>query len=132
MKSTAQTDLGLLVLRVGAGVMMMTHGWGKLLMLLDGKGHDFADPVGAGPMASLLLAVFAEFLCALLVVLGVKTRWTAIPLVVTMAVAALVVHASDPFNVKELAALYGVVFLALVLTGGGRYSFDGWLGGRRR
>lgn len=65
-------------------------------------------------------------------VLGVKTRWSAVPVVVTMAVAVLVAHADDPFKVKELALLYGVAFLALVLTGGGRYSFDGWWSRRRR
>lgn len=126
-----QTDLGLLILRVGAGVLLMTHGVPKLMQLLEGN-YQFADPIGVGPLASLILAVFAEFLCALLVVLGVKTRWVAVPPFITMMVAVLVVHSADPFGRKELALVYGVIFLALIFTGGGRYSFDGWWAKRQR
>lgn len=132
MKPKAQTDLGLLILRVGAGVLMMTHGWSKVMMLVDGNADRFPDVIGIGPLPSLVLATFAEFLCALLVVLGVKTRWAAVPVAITMAVAVFVAHADDPFKVKELAAVYLVVFLALVFTGGGRYAFDAWWGRRRR
>ena len=125
-----QTDLGLLVLRVGAGILLMTHGIPKLMHLLEGN-FQFADPIGVGPTASLMLAVFAEFLCALLVVLGVKTRWFAIPPLVTMLVAFFIVHAADPFGRKELALAYAVMYLALVFAGGGRYSFDGWWAKRK-
>lgn len=128
-----QREIGLLILRAGLGGLMLTHGWGKLQKLVAGN-VSFADPIGIGEVPSLILAVFAEFLCALLVILGVKTRWTAIPLVVTMAVAAFVVHAADPFGRKELALLYLVGFLALVFTGGGTLSVDGLLakGGAKR
>jgi len=120
-----QIDLGLLILRVGAGVMLMTHGLPKLMQLLEGN-YEFADPIGVGPAASLVLAVLAEFLFALLVVLGVKTRWSAVPPFITMVVAAFIVHGADPLGTKELALLYGVMFLALIFAGGGRYSFDAW------
>jgi putative oxidoreductase len=129
-----QREIGLLILRVGLGGLMLTHGWGKLQKLVAGD-VSFANPIGIGEVPSLILAVVAEFLCAVLVILGVKTRWTAIPLVITMAVAAFVVHAGDPFGRKELALLYLVGFLGLVFTGGGTLSVDGVLakgGGKRR
>jgi putative oxidoreductase len=113
-------------------VLLMTHGWAKVMQIVDGQAGQWADPIGLGPHASLWLSAFAEFLCALLVVLGVKTRWFAVPIVVNMAVAVLIAHADDPFGRKELALLYLVVFLALAFTGGGGWSFDGWLGKRRR
>lgn len=123
-------DWGLLVLRVGAGLMLAGHGFGKVQDLFAGK-TEFPDPIGLGPVASLALAAFAEFLCSLLVVFGLKTRWTAIPPLINMLVAALIVHASDPFANKELALLYAIAFLTLALTGGGRFSVDAWLGQRR-
>lgn len=126
-------DIGLLILRLGAGGMLMTHGWGKLQQLISGN-MAFADPIGIGEAPSLILAVLAEFFCALLVVLGVKTRWVAIPPAITMLVAAVVVHGSDPFGKKELALLFLTCFLALAFTGGGSLSVDGRMGkaGRRR
>jgi len=44
-----------------------------------------------------------------------------------MLVAALVVHAPDPFMRKELPLLYAAVFLVLVISGPGRYSVDNWI-----
>lgn len=124
-------DLGLLILRIAAGLMMAGHGFGKVTRLFAGR-TDFPDPLGIGPLPSLALAAFAEFLCALLVVVGLKTRWVAVPLVVTMLVAALIIHADDPWHKKEFPLLYASVFLTLVLTGGGRYALDAVLGSRRR
>lgn len=124
-------DFGLLVLRLGAGLMMMGHGLGKVQDLVAGK-TAFADPIGIGAAPSLALAAFAEFFCALAVVVGFKTRWTAVPVVATMLVAALVFHAGDPWGKKEFPLLYATAFLTLVFTGGGRYALDAWLKKRRR
>lgn len=107
----------------------MTHGWAKLQRLVEGN-VAFGDPIGIGPVPSLILATAAEFFCALLVVLGVKTRWSAIPVAITMAVAAFVAHAGDPFANRELALVYLMGFLALAWTGGGSLSVDGLLGGK--
>lgn len=60
-----------------------------------------------------------------LVVIGFGTRLAALPLVFTMGIAAFVVHGSDPWAKKELAVLYGAVFLVLFFTGAGRFSVDG-------
>lgn len=125
-------DLGLFVLRLGAAGMLMTlHGWGKVMNVAAGR-HDFGDPIGIGPLPSLILAATAEFLFSLLVLVGVKVRWTAIPPAITMAVAVFFAHGNDPFGDGELALLYLSAFLTLVLAGGGRYSFDGWWAERGR
>lgn len=116
-------DIGLLLLRAAAGLMLAGHGYGKVRNLLAGD-YAFADPIGIGPTASLVLAAVAEFVCALLVIAGLRTRWAALPIVVTMLVALVIVHAADPWGEKELAAVYAAAFLALVFTGGGRFSLD--------
>ena len=117
-------NFGLLLLRVTFGLFLAGHGLGKVLDLAAGK-TSFADPIGIGPVPSLVLAAFAEFVCALAVVLGFKTRWAAIPPVVTMLVAAFIVHANDDWGTKEFPLLYASGFLTLVFTGGGRYAIDG-------
>lgn len=121
-------SLGLLVLRVGAGgSMILLHGWGKLLNF-GPRSATFYDPFGIGPAPSLALAVFAELFCSALIVTGLATRLAAIPLVITMWVAAFGRHAADPWSKKELAIVYSVAFLALVFTGPGVFSLDRVLG----
>jgi putative oxidoreductase len=119
------TSLGLLLVRVGAGgIMLLGHGWGKLIGFSE-VAERFPDPLGLGSSTlSLALAVFAEFFCAAAVVAGFATRFAAAPLVVTMLVAAFVIHADDPWAKKELALLYAVPFVALIFTGAGKFSFD--------
>ena len=130
--ASALTSGGLLLLRLGAGVMMVSlHGWGKLHGF-GGIKNTFPDPIGLGSTLSLTLATGAEFFCAILIVLGLFTRLAALPLVINMTVAAFVFHANDPWTAKEAALLYLVPFATLLLTGGGQVSLDRVIFGRRR
>jgi len=117
-------DIGLLFLRISAaGMLLCSHGWGKLMSFGE-KYTMFPDPLGLGSPVSMALAVGAEFFCAIAVILGFATRFTAVPVIVTMLVAAFVVHADDPWQKKEFALLYLLPFLTLVLTGAGKFSVD--------
>lgn len=116
-------SVGLLVLRLAVGGMMLTHGWPKLQRLFSAPG-EFADPLGVGPLASHVLAVFGEFVCAVLIIAGAATRLAAIPLFITMIVVGLVVHGADPFARKELALLYAAGAMTIALVGPGRLSID--------
>ncbi len=117
-------DLGLLITRVSLGLMMcINHGVPKLSKFGD-EPVKFADPLGLGAMPSLVLAVGAEVLCALLIVIGLGTRLASAPLVITMLVAAFIVHGDDPFSKKEFALVYAIPFLTLMLTGPGKFSLD--------
>jgi putative oxidoreductase len=125
MIKTKFIDLALLLLRLTFGGMMIYgHGWRKLLRLFGDEPIKFRDVFGMGPEVSLALAVFAEVLCALLLMAGLLSRWVAIPLAFTMFVAAFVAHGADPFSEKELALAYMMVYVALFLTGPGKYSVD--------
>lgn len=124
------SNLALLLLRMSSGGFMLTHGYPKLQRLLAGE-FKFGDPIGLGPEVSLALAVFAEFLCSVLVVLGLGTRLATIPLIVTMSVAAFIAHGADPFGRKELALMYLVSFIVVLLLGPGKISFDNFLGKRK-
>ncbi len=119
----------LLILRVGTGAFMLTHGYPKLQRLLSGE-FQFADPFGLGPGISLGLTVFAEFFCSILLILGLGTRLATIPLIVTMSVAAFIAHGADPFARKEMALLYLLSFVVLLFSGPGKISADQLLGKR--
>lgn len=122
---------GLLLVRLCAGALMLTHGLPKLLKLLSGAEIQFADPFGFGPTTSFLLVIFAEFFCSILVMIGLATRLAVIPLMITMLTATFYAHANDPFGVKEKPLLFLVIFLALLVFGSGRYSVDRMLEKRR-
>jgi putative oxidoreductase len=123
MANSTRYNIGLLVLRVGVSALMLTHGIPKLIKLVTGD-LSFGDPIGLGETTSLILTVIGEAICPMLIIIGFKTRWAAIPTVITMLVAAFVVHASDPINVKEKALLFLIAFLVIALLGAGKYSVD--------
>lgn len=121
----AMTSIGLLLLRIAVGVMMIYgHGWGKLMSFSE-RSSGFPDLLGIGGPANMALAIGAEVFAAALIVLGLFTRVVAIPLAITMIVAAFIVHADDPFGKKELALLYLSACLTLIFTGAGKFSVDG-------
>lgn len=107
-------DWALLALRIFVGVGMLTHGFPKLMMLLSGK-IEFINFFGIGEKTSLILAVFAEVLCSLFVLMGLFTRFTVFPLIITMLVAVFVVHNNDPFAKQEMALLYLFHYLLIFL-----------------
>ena len=116
-------DLAALALRLAGGGLMLTHGIPKLIKIFNGD-WSFANPLGLGEEFSLVLTVFAEFLCALLILLGLRSKWAAVPLIITMMIAAFVVHGADPFGKKETALLYLLIYLAIFWIGSGKYSLD--------
>jgi putative oxidoreductase len=121
----------LLILRLSAGGFMLTHGYPKLTRLFESGEIKFGDPLGIGPAASLVLAVFAEFICSILVGLGLFTRLATVPLIITMLVAAFIAHGEDPFSKKELALMYILVYVTLLVFGGGKYSMDELISGKK-
>jgi putative oxidoreductase len=117
-------DILFLLLRLALAVMMIRHGLPKLSRLLEGGEIQFGDPIGLGPAVSLALAVFAEFFCSILIGIGLGTRLASIPLIITMFVAAFIAHGADPFARKELALLYLLYYITLLVVGSRRYSVD--------
>ena len=119
-----KVDLGLLLFRIGISCLMLTHGIPKLIRFFGNEEIIFADPIGIGETTSFALTVFAEFLCSVLILVGLGTRLAAIPLMITLAVAALIVHMPDGFGRQELPLLYLTGYILLFLTGSGKYSLD--------
>ncbi len=122
--------LGLLVLRLGVGIQLAMHGWPKMTGGMEkweklGKNMEMLG-IDFFPAFWGFMAAFAEFGGGILIAVGLFTRPASFLLAFTMLVAT-VRHVSeegaewlDGAHAFELM----VVFIALYLTGPGRYSID--------
>jgi putative oxidoreductase len=122
---------GIFLLRIWLGAMMITHGQGKVFgdMVKFISGVEKLGLPAAGFFG--WAAALSEFCGGILLALGLGTRFAAIVVMITMAVAAFMKHAPDAFNVKELALTYLVVSAVIFIIGPGRFSLDSMIAGRR-
>ena len=118
---TASINFGLLLLRVGFSVGLMTHGYGKFMKVIQGN-FEFGDPIGIGPTFSLIFASIGEFIAPILILIGWKTRIASLFPIITMLVAFAIAHDGDPFSTKEKSFVYLIAFLTLYFTGPGKYA----------
>lgn len=115
--------------RIVFGLMFMQHGAQKLFAVL---GREEA----AAAFSQMWFAGVLEFWGGLLIVLGLFTRPVAFVLAGEMAVAYFQAHWPRGFfpivNGGERAVLFCWFWLFLAANGGGSFSLDGFLAGRRR
>src|SRR5699024_7530538 len=107
----------------GAAFIFFGHGLGKLTYVINGN-FQFLDPLGLGPAVSLVIATFAEAICAFLVFIGYRTRLAALVLIINMTVAVLFVHLGQTFGDMELPLLYLLIFICVFLLGPGTLCVD--------
>jgi len=125
-KNSASANIALLVLRLWIGLeMLLLHGVDKFANFKT-LAPNFPDPLGIGHTASLALAVFAEVFVSSLIVLGLFTRLGALVLMIDMTVAFVFVHklALSGEHGGELAFLYLLAYVVLLVAGPGRISAD--------
>ncbi|MBU1821060.1 MAG: DoxX family protein [Bacteroidetes bacterium] len=118
-----QANWAVLILRIGFASLMLVYGYGKLERYLNGE-RGFADPIGLGEETTLLLAIFSEFFCPIFLIFGLWTRAALIPLILTMLVAFFIIHSGDPWDKQEHPLVFLIPYIALFLTGPGRFSLD--------
>ena|ERR1035437_2815763 len=122
-------DKGLLILRVGIGVMFMCHGfpkltggpetWTKLGGALSAMGITFA------PGLLGFMAAISEFGGGLLLALGLLTRFACFFLLSTMVVATGThLTNGDPFIKYSHALEAAILFFSLLFIGPGKISLD--------
>ena len=127
-RSLNQQALGTSLLRLIIGIVFVAHGWTKLASFGIAGTAGFLASLGvpfAGVMAPVLIAT--EIGGGILLVLGLLTRYAAIPLAFTMAVAIGTVHLQHGFFMPqgyEFALLVGVGLLTLALQGSGALALD--------
>jgi len=125
--SDAAIAFATLFLRLGLGILMITHGNDKLQHFAKFS-HSFSDPFHFGSTISLVLVIFAEFFCSCFIILGLFTRLACIPLIITVSVALIYAHQGELFGDGEKVALYLTGYLALIFAGPGKISVDRLIG----
>lgn len=128
LQSPALTASGLLFMRVMAALLLFSiHGLPKLLDW-SGELQRIEDPFGLGAPLTLGLAVFAEVVCPVLLVLGIAARLACLPVLAVLLVALLVVHPDWSLEQGQFGWLLVALYGGLALTGPGAYSVSGLIG----
>ena len=126
-QSPALIATGLLFMRVMAALLLLLiHGLPKLLDW-SGELQRIEDPFGLGAPLTLGLAVFAEVVCPLLLVLGIAARLACLPVLAVLLIALLVVHPDWTLEQGQFAWLLVALYGGLALTGPGGYSVSGFI-----
>ena len=121
--SAGAVNTALLILRVGFGILILMHGFAKITNF-NSMQNKFMNFMGMGSTVSLVMVIFAEFFCAILLIMGLFTRFACIPLIIAMSVALFMAHDGDIFGKGEAPALFLFGFVAILLAGPGRISLD--------
>ncbi|KAA5840839.1 DoxX family protein [Pseudomonas chlororaphis] len=125
-------DLGLLFLRVSAGLFLLwVHGLPKLLDY-SAELQRIEDPFRLGANLTLILAIFAEVLCPLLIVAGVAVRLACLPILAVLLVALLVVHPQWSLAEGQFAWLLLILFSSIFIAGPGRLALNDRFAGALR
>ena len=126
-----QTALSILILRLFAAYEFLESG----LQKWNGENwfseinSQFPFPFNILPDSlNWNLAMYAELLLPVLLLLGLATRLSALGLIIVTAVAWAAVHAGLGYNVCDngykMALIYIVVLIPLLLQGAGTWSLD--------
>ena len=119
-------DLGKLLLRISVGLVLIFHGYSKIV-----HGIEWINPMlgGVGLPGFLAYGVYlGEFVAPLMVILGFRTRIAAPVMVINMVMAIILAHRNQIFSIKEAGGGWAIELDALILLGALALFFLG--GGR--
>ena len=129
-KSTPNTQaIGLAFIRIGIGIIFVFHGWAKITggtekwLWLGSQMKHFG--ITFWPLFWGIMATCAEFFGGIFLTAGFATRIAALFMSCVMIVA-LSYHfsAHDPFATYSHPLSLLIVFIGLIIAGGGAYSLD--------
>lgn len=134
----SRSSIGLLIARVGAGLVVVPHGYYKAI---DGAAGLAAGLAKGGMPAPTLLAwcaMLAELADGLLMIVGLATRFAAASVAFTLTVAWMLIHSGDIVKIGaqggaafEYPFLLSIVAIGIAIAGPGMYSLDAKLFGKR-
>lgn len=121
--SAGPSDWGLLFLRAsGALLLLWVHGLPKLLGFSQ-ELNLIEDPLRLGAMPTLLLAIFAEVACPLLILSGTLVRLACLPILAVLLVSLLLVHPEWSIAEGQFAWLLLSIFTTLLISGPGSLAW---------
>ncbi|TPG75443.1 DoxX family protein [Pseudomonas arsenicoxydans] len=117
-------DWGLLFLRVSASLFLLwVHGLPKLLNY-SAQLQVIEDPFHLGANLTLMLAIFAEVLCPLLIIVGLLVRLACLPIFSVLLVALVVVHPQWSLEEGQFGWLLLILFTSIFIAGPGRLALN--------
>ena len=125
--SAGSVNAAMFILRVGVGLLLLNHGYQKLTHFASTVKIMPPLPFFTGEMKAALI-IFSEFFCSIFVILGLVTRLACIPILIGFGIILFKVHHLDFFNTGQLASLFTLAFIAILLIGPGKGSIDGMRG----
>ncbi len=116
----------LAVVRIFTGILILLHGRMVFdIEMMKGMAGSLGSELGLPfPLLMAYLAKGTEFFGGLLFALGLFTRFTTIPLAITMAVAILGSHQGQINGDGEHPFLFLLIFAAFFFIGSGKWSID--------
>lgn len=123
------SDIAKLILRVSVGIMMLFHGFDKVINGIDGVKQ---LTVSAGFLEFLAYSVFiGEIVVPIFILLGAYARAASLVLAFNMGVAIFLAHGNSMFllgkhgaPVFELPFLYLVMSILIFMLGSGKYAIN--------
>jgi len=117
------------LLRVVAGLALVTHGWGKITNPFGAAGMVESLGFYPGEFWSLMLAV-TEFFGGILIAIGVLTRPASIAAMFVLLVTVYFhwIVRSEGYAGAEKSILWAAIFFYFAIRGGNRHSVDARLG----
>jgi len=126
--------IGPLALRLSLGAVFLGTGWGKLHNLQQVTSF-FTDLGIPFPAMNAAMVSGVELVGGTLILLGLLTRFAALPMMAVMAVAILTAKRPEIDGIRSLLAFdeftYLAGFLWLFVAGPGKASLDALLFGRK-
>jgi putative oxidoreductase len=119
------SNLGLLFIRVWFCIsLFVKHGIEKVFHYSDMQAR-FPDPIHVGPTVGLTFALIADFVCPLLIIIGLGTRLAGLFMFINLLVVfTFMHHFSFMDGHAELVYIYLGLALFIVIAGPGKYSMD--------
>jgi putative oxidoreductase len=84
------------------------------------------DPFHLGKTLSLSFAIFAEFVCPPLMILGIATCLAAIPILLVTVIALAFVHREWTLEQCQFAWMLLILFGTIAIAGPGQYQLGKW------
>ena len=123
----AVSDLWYPIIRITAGTCLYPHAWPKLH---NGPAAIAAFMAKSGFVPGSFFAysaIFLETIGATCIILGLFTRFFAAALAIEMAVITVYISAQGYMRMEH-TLIWGIIFFAIALRGGGPYSLDRKIG----
>ena len=117
-------DLSMLLFRIAISVqLMIAHGLKKIGVGVE-EAERVPNPLHLPEQFNQFFAIASNLVFPVLVIIGLFTRLSVLPILAVTLMGYFVVHWNDPLLEKDMPFMYSVAYLFLLVIGPGRYSAD--------